>query len=102
MNYIFLETGDRAIPEELLHNNDIARRQKWGKFKTKEDLKTLQEPCVIDSEYTSVIGIEDITSALKEVKLGKAPGINSIHSEFLLQVLYKTMASFHRHSKNCL
>lgn len=136
----FLDSNDQEIADELLHNLDVARRERWMEtvqaldFKTssrkawsllrklndgnkrahketpippnqiashivstskaprdrahttqiKHELTALKSTCNHQTEFSRPFSSDEITTALKDVKSGKAPGFDGVHPEFLL------------------
>lgn len=64
--------------------NSRAPRDRDHTTKVKQDLKILKSACPPTSEYSDEFTPEEITSAISEIKSGKAPGSDKIHPEFLL------------------
>ncbi|XP_072389305.1 uncharacterized protein [Diabrotica undecimpunctata] len=61
-----------------------APRDRDHTTKVKQELKILKSECPLTSQYSEAFTLEEINSAISEVKSGKAPGFDKIHPEFLL------------------
>ncbi|XP_072381681.1 uncharacterized protein [Diabrotica undecimpunctata] len=61
-----------------------APRDRDHTTKVKQELKILKSECPLTSQYSEGFTLEEINSAISEVKSGKAPGFDKIHPEFLL------------------
>lgn len=61
-----------------------APRDKGFTRQIKRKLRALKTNCAERTEHTRPFSISEITTALKDVKTGKAPGSDGVHPEFLL------------------
>lgn len=82
-----LRTNEKVTPSQVADHIVSMSRAPHIKAHTKnvrKDLTSLKSSCVQESEFSRPFNDEEITTALKQMKIGKAPGFDGIHSEFLV------------------
>ena len=89
-----LNDGNKSTHRETpIHPSKIAAhivstskapRDRTHTTQIKHDLKALKSDCEDQTEYSRPFLPDEITTGLKDVKSGKAPGSDGVHPEFLL------------------
>lgn len=85
------KSTSRSTPK--IHPNKIAahivttsrgKREREFTKDIKKELRNLKANSPDESEYSQPFSTEEVSAAIKDIKTGKAPGQDGIHSEFLI------------------